>query len=116
MTLFHATPNGNVPFTAEEEIAHALEVEEAQKPTQAKYEAAIYKLLNDAAITKKYSSIESACTFVAPANAFSEESAAFVSWRAAVWSAYIAKVAEMQVSNDFISVDALIDFLPKFGG
>lgn len=98
MTRFHATAQGNVAFTEEEEAeADAREAAEAARmPTLKEYEADVQSMMDATARAAGYDNLLSACSYAACPNAWQEEGQKFLEWRSAVWTKCHEVMADVQ--------------------
>jgi len=94
MARHHATAQGNIPFTPEEEAeADALEAEHLAQAPQRKskeVEQAIQTMLDTEAQTAGYDSLLSVCSYSTSTGPFQPDGKSFIDWRDACWSKVIS--------------------------
>lgn len=79
-------------------------------------EAAVQNRLEDAAKTKKYDSILSACSYAGFANPYQNESQTFVAWRGATFAKYYEILAAVKSGvRPMPTIEELIAELPELG-
>lgn len=119
MTRYHMTAQGEVPFTAAEEIeADQREAEHAEAAASnliAAATVAVQKRLDDWAKGRNYDGILSLCTYATSSiGKFALEGQRGVDNRDATWSACYAIMGEVQAgTRPMPTVDELIADLPE---
>ncbi len=121
MTRHHATPDGDVPYTAEEEatataIDAAILAANNAPPTEEEYTIAVQSMLDEKAQAHHYDNIISACSYAGAPNQFQEEGARFIAWRGDVWTACYEQLALVQNGAQQPTIAEILDLMPNFPG
>lgn len=114
MTRYHATIDGDIPFTHEEEIEWDAKEAASAIPTIAEYTNAVQHQLDAWAQTRNYDGILSLCTYATSSNPrFAVEGQRGVDVRDDTWADCYTIMADVQAGNrPPPSVEQLLSELP----